>query len=139
MELLFQGPQLRPFNFMFKMSPRSKEEAYSVKRIIRAFKRNMAPKVNNLFLQSPNVFKITYIHGSDENSKTNTHQSINLIKMCSLQNCSIDYTPLQTYMTYDDKDDPQASMVSYNMSLSFSEITPIYQNDYDAEKHPIGF
>jgi hypothetical protein len=40
-------------------------------------------------------------------------------------------------MTYED---PKASMVSYNMSLSFSEITPIYQNDYDVEKdHPIGF
>ncbi len=137
MELLFQGPQLRPFNFNFKMSPRSKDEADSVKRIIRAFKRNMAPRVNNLFLQSPNVFKITYIKGSKDTSET--HQSINLIKMCSLQNCSVDYTPLQTYMTYDDKDDPQASMVSYNMSLSFSEITPIYQNDYDVEKHPIGF
>jgi hypothetical protein len=140
MELLFQGPQLRPFNFNFKMSPREKAEADSIKAIIKAFKRNMAPKVNNLFLQSPNVFKITYIKGSEETS--GTHKSINLIKMCSLQNCSVDYTPLQTYMTYDDGNDsdPEASMVSYNMSLSFSEITPIYQDDYDAEEaHPIGF
>ena len=62
--------------------------------------------------------------------------------MCALQNCSVDYTPLQTYMTYDDTQDPEASMVSYNMTLTFSEITPIYQQDYDAPDvvgHSIGF
>lgn len=140
MELLFQGPQLRPFNFTFKMSPRSKQEADTVRSIIKAFKKNMAPKVNGIFLQAPNVFKIEYVHGA----KNIPHQSINLIKMCSLQNCSVDYTPLGTYMTYNDGKggDPKASMVSYSMSLSFSEITPIYQDDYDAtdtKDHPIGF
>jgi hypothetical protein len=45
-------------------------------------------------------------------------------------------------MTYDDTQDPEASMVSYNMTLTFSEITPIYQQDYDASDvvgHSIGF
>jgi hypothetical protein len=27
MELLFQGPQLRPFNFTFRLSPRDQKEA----------------------------------------------------------------------------------------------------------------
>lgn len=134
MELLFQGPQLRPFNFTFKLSPRSKPEADTVKKIIRAFKKNMAPKIEGLFLASPNVFQIEYVHGKSNNM----HSSINLIKMCSLQNCSVDYTPLGTYATFDDTVDPEASMVSYTMNLTFSEIDPIYDKDYN-EGHSIGF
>ena len=38
MELLFKGPALRPFSFKFKLSPRDKEEANEVIKIIRFFK-----------------------------------------------------------------------------------------------------
>ena len=34
LELLFRGPQLSPFNFSFKLSPRSEKEAKNVRRII---------------------------------------------------------------------------------------------------------
>ena len=34
MEMLFQGPQIRPFTFSWKMSPRDYEEAEMVKKII---------------------------------------------------------------------------------------------------------
>ena len=42
MELLFNGPTLRSFNFSFKMTPRSPSEAQECKNIIRSFKSNMA-------------------------------------------------------------------------------------------------
>jgi hypothetical protein len=125
LELLFQGPQLRPFSFAFKLSPRSKEEAVVVKQIIRYFKKNMAVRKDNaIFLRAPNVFKIQYQYGAAEK----VHQSLNLIKMCALTNCSVDYTPNGTYMTYSD---PEATMVSYSISLSFQELTPIYDTDYE--------
>lgn len=128
LELLFQGPQLRPFNFTFKLSPRSEDEAIRVKKIIKYFKQNMAVKKGTaLFLQAPNVFKIEYQHRSKE-----PHPGINLIKMCALTNCSVDYTPNGTYMTY-----PEGTMVSYSISLSFQELTPIYDDDYN--DHSIGF
>lgn len=124
LEPLFQGPQLRPFSFSFKLSPRSKEEAVRVKEIIRYFKKNMAVKKGNaIFLSAPNVFKIQYQYGS----AGKVHQSLNLIKMCALTNCSVDYTPNGTYMTYSD---PEATMISYSISLSFQELTPIYDTDY---------
>ena len=44
MELLFGGPTLRNFRFNYKFTPRNEKEAEQVKLIIRAFKRNMAPK-----------------------------------------------------------------------------------------------
>lgn len=133
LELLFQGPTLRPFNFTFKMSPRSKKEADSVKSIINYFKRNMAVRREDsaLFLKAPYVFEIEYQHGSEQ------HKSINLIKICALQSCSVDYTPLGSYMTYDDQADPEAPMVSYNMTLQFQEINPVYDTDYTG--HPIGY
>ena len=131
LELLFQGPQLRPFTFTFKLSPRSSSEAKIVKRIINYFKRNMAAQVedNGLFLKAPNVFKIEYQKGTSE------HKSINLIKECALTNCAVDYTPLGTYMTFNDE---EATMVSYTLNLQFQELEPIYSKDY-INKHPIGF
>ena len=123
LELLFQGPQLRPFNFTFKMSARSRDEAKTIKKIIKYFKQNMATKKgNNIFLKAPNVFKIQYQYSDSGKA----HPGLNLIKMCALTNCSVDYTPLGTYMTYND-----GTMVAYAMTLSFQELTPIYNTDYD--------
>ena len=82
----------------------------------------------NLFLKAPYVFGIEYQNG------TKQHKSLNLIKKCALQSCSVDYTPLGSYMTYEDSD---ATMVSYNISLQFQEIVPIYDTDYT--DHPIGY
>jgi type II secretory pathway pseudopilin PulG len=121
LELLFQSPQLRPFSFTFKLSPRSANEAKTVKTIINYFKKNMAPIVGDagLFLSAPNVFKIEYQYNGA------AHTGINLIKECALTNCSVDYTPLGTYMTY-----PDGTMVSYTMTLQFQELEPVYSRDY---------
>ena len=128
LELLFQAPTLRTFAFQFKMSPRNKEEADTVKKIIRTFKRRMAAKrdADGLFLKAPNVFKIKYLKGME------LHKSMNLIKVCALLNFAVDYTPNGTYMTFGggDNGDEEASMVTYNLSFSFQEIEPIYESDY---------
>ena len=136
LELLFQGPQLRPFNFTFKMSARNSKEAIIIKKIIKYFKRNMSTSVGDqgLFLKAPNVFKIEYQKG-----RTTKHPSINLIKECALTNCSVDYTPLGSYMTYSDD---EATMIAYTMTLSFQELTPVYDRDYltgEGKDHPIGY
>ena len=127
LELLFQGPTLRPFQFQFKLSPRNREEAASVKKIIRFFKQNMAAQTveGNLFLKAPYVFGIEYICPS---VNTAIHPSIGLIKeACALQACTVDYTPLGSYMTYNDSN---KTMVSYTISLQFQEIIPVYRKDY---------
>jgi len=118
-ELLFTGPGLREFSFNIKMSPRSEKESTEVKSIIRFFKENMAPKIQNgnLFLKSPNTFLIKY-QGRGENG-------LNKIKECALTGCGVNYTPQGSYMTYED-----GTMISYFMQLSFKEIEPIYDVDY---------
>lgn len=143
LELIFKEPQLRPFNFQFKMSARGADEAKEIKKIIRYFKYHMAPKGKGgqLFLKAPDVFWIEYQKGNEK-----LHESLNLIapedagkKACALQNMSVNYTPLGTYMTYDDE---EATIVQYDISLSFQEITPVYQSDYEEEPgkdHLIGY
>lgn len=124
MELLFQGPQLRPFNFTFRLSPRNTKEAEQVKYIIRFFKENMSVQntADNIFLKAPNVFQIRYlIRGEGD------HPSLNRIKICALQSCSVDYTPDGSYMTFSDQD---ATMTSYSISLQFQELEPVTAKDY---------
>lgn len=125
LELLFQGPSLRPFTFTFKFSPREPGEARNVINIIRWFKKNMAVQrtEGDLFLKTPNVFDISYgCNGKDG------HKGLNKIKTCALQSCNVDYTPDGSYMSF--AEDDTNSMVSYGLTLQFMELEPIYYDEY---------
>lgn len=121
MELLFNGPQLRNFSFSFTLSARDPKEAKIIRNIIRFFKQGMSVKraSTGLFLKSPHTFEIKYLH------KGNEHQWINKIKECALTGCNVNYTPAGNYATYYD-----GSMTSYEISLTFGELEPIYDDDY---------
>tara|TARA_R100001443_G_scaffold5648_3_gene14422 strand:+ start:16483 stop:17895 length:1413 start_codon:yes stop_codon:yes gene_type:complete len=129
LELLFGGPKLRDFGFTFKLSPRDPDEARQVKKIIRFFKQGMSVKTSqtNVFLKTPNTFNINYEIFSPNTNSFIDHPSINRIKRCALLNCVVQYTPDGSYMTYDD---PAKTMTSYQLTLSFSELEPIYDEDY---------
>ena len=122
MELLFKGPQMRTFQLAWKMSPRSYEESEMIKKIIRMFKQSMAVKrsESQLFLKSPNTYKLRYM-----TARNKEHGFLPKIKECALVGCSINYTPDGNYQVYEN-----SSMVAYQMSLSFSELEPIYHDDY---------
>ena len=126
LELLFQGPSLRPFSFQFKLSPRSRSEAKEIVKIIRFFKQGMAPirEKSRLFLRTPNTFKIKYVQlGRDSESPF-----MNKFKECALLSCNVQYTPEGNYAPYDD-----GAMSSYVMSLQFKELEPVYNDDYGNE------
>ena len=124
MELLFSGPSLRNFGFAFKMTPRSADEGEEIKQIIRFFKRGMAAKAGNtgLFLKTPNVFELRYRQGNGE------HQFLHKFKQCFLTDVSVNYTGEGVYATYDN-----GTPVSMIMNLSFKELAPIYDIDYDSD------
>ena len=133
MELLFNGPTLRSFRFSFKMTPRSSAEAEQIKLIIRSFKRNMAPKTaaaanksgsrGNFFLKSPNIFDLRYRSGNQD------HPFLHKFKQCFLTDVSVNYTGEGVYATYED-----ATPVSMILDLSFKELEPVYDVDYDSEQ-----
>ncbi len=132
LELLFQAPSLRPFTFQFKMSPRSADEAKVITQIIRFFKQGMAPirEESRLFLKTPHTFKIKYVQlGSQEESKF-----LNKFKECALLSCSVQYTPEGNYAPYED-----GAMSSYQMSLQFKELEPVYNDNYGDDPEEIGF
>jgi hypothetical protein len=122
MELLFNGVSLRSFKFSFKMTPRDSPEAKNIAEIINKLKRSMAPKGEGTFLQTPNLFQLTYKKGP------NIHPYLNLFKQCFLTDMSVNYTGEGVYATYND-----GSPVSYVMDLGFKEIEPIYEKDYNIQ------
>ena len=130
MELLFKGPSLRQFSFQFKLAPRSSKEAETVIAILRFFKQGMLPikSPSNLFLESPNTFKLGYYHRNRE------QRFINKFKECALQNVTVEYTPDGNYATYDD-----GVMTAYTMTLSFNELEPLFSNDMDDGYSDVGF
>ena len=132
-EMLFDAPALRPFSFQFRMSPRDEDEAAQVRSIIAFFKQGMSVKTSssNVFLKAPNIFDIRYItyqKNEDGEDREVDHPSINRIKTCALLAAEVDYTPDNSYMTYDD---PRRTMTSYGITLQFNELDPIYEDDYD--------
>ena len=126
MEILFSDVTLRNFSFRYKILPRNKREAEQVRLIIRAFKRNMAPQAvgsdgaSDFFLRSPNVFKLRYRSGNKD------HPFLNRFKQCFLTDMQTKYTGEGVHSTYDD-----GTPVSMELTLSFKELQPIYDIDYD--------
>ena len=130
MELLFKGPALRSFSFSWKMSPRDQKESIVIAKIIRMFKQSMAPQKTDagLFLKAPNIYELTFNQGTDR------HKFLPRMKECALNNCAVNYTPDGSYMTYDN-----TAMVALEMSLSFQEMEPIYNNDMSHDWDSIGY
>ena len=132
LELLFSGPQLRTFSFVFNFAPNSTEEAKVVRKIHRWFRQGMlAQKTTDfgnggsLFLGSPNVFRLCY--------KNNNRRikGLNTFKICALTSVQIDFTPDGVYQSYDDGVDGGISQpVRSTMKVDFNELTPIFANDY---------
>ena len=124
LELILQAPQLRSFNFTFAMSARSRTEATQIKKIIRFFKQGMSVKRSDtsLFIVSPNMFRINYLTGEGRQ-----HPSLGRIKNCALAAINTEYTPDGTYMTFDDAD---RTMTSYKITMQFTELEPVTEDDY---------
>ena len=127
MELLFNAPTLRQFQFNWKMTARSKEEAFKIRQIIRFFKQGMAAKKVNgtagaasLFLGTPNVFKLKYKTTGDQDI-----QGVNRLKVCAVTGCSVNYTPGGSWSAYED-----GQPVSTIMTLRMQELEPIFDTDY---------
>ena len=122
MELLFNNVTLRTFRFSFKFAPRDANEAAVVKSIIRTFKKNMAARKSKeeAFLRTPHLFKLTYRKGNQN------HPFLHRFKDCALSDMSVQYTGDNVYATYAD-----GTPVSMIMNLTFKEMMPIYNEDYN--------
>jgi len=134
LELLFSGVNLRSFAFDFDFAPRDEKESNVVKEIIRVFKQSMAPKTGSntegagLFISAPNIFLLKYKSGSQD------HPYLNKFKPCALTSMGMNYTGSGSYATYADK-----TPVHMKLSLSFTELNPIYNEDYKDSDIGVGY
>ena len=134
MELLFMGPSIRQFSFSFLLAPRSEKETTEVANIIRFFKQGMSPirSQSALFLRTPNTFRLRYIYRGD--GKDSDHKYLSKFKECALLNTTVNYTPNSNYATF-----PDGGMVAYQLTLSFQELEPIFNDDYSEYEGSIGY
>lgn len=127
MELLFNAPTLREFQFSWRMSPRSRKEAEEIRRIIRFFKQGMAAKKltgqagdASVFLGTPNIFKLQYKTVGGKIIK-----GVNRIKPCAIVGTNVDYSPEGNWSAYDGGQ--PSSMI---LSIQAKELEPIFDTDY---------
>jgi len=128
LELLFSGPSLRAFQFSFNLAPQGANEAEDVRKIMRFFKQGMSPrklsgKSKGFMIGTPNVFRVEYLN-NDRRIK-----SLNAFKLCALTAANFDYAPTNQYAAYDDAL-AESQPVSTIMTLTFQELTPIFDTDY---------
>ena len=141
-ELLFNGVNLRTFTFNVTFAVRSKDESERVKKIIRSFKTSMAPKAGEeyipgsgnfkgsggIFLNAPDIFLIQYLKAGEE------HPFLHKFKPCALTQLNVNYTGANVYSTYED-----GTPTLIKMQMAFSEMNPIYAEDYTKAGDGVGY
>ena len=120
MELAFKGIGKRNFSYEFKMIPKSREEADTVREIVKTFRANMLPEFlkgtdrSARFFKMPNTFDISYMYNGGQN------QYLHLISTCVCKSVTATYGG-DRYKTFDANDEG-APPVETNISLQFEEL-----------------
>ncbi len=118
-EMIFEGIDYRTFAYNFKMTPRNREEAREINKIIDTFTYHMLPEKlgtgSALVFRVPSEFTIRYMYRGKENRYLNT------VTFCALTDMKVDYGGGEKYVTYR-PDETGAPPVSTTISLTFQEL-----------------
>ena len=130
-EMLFQGPVIRDFSFSFKMIARSEKEGETIRKIIKFFKKGMAPKFRNVVLiKAPDIFTLDYRNAGGRLNTVNKFNPGGL----ALTTLNVDYAPSGYWSAYRD-----SQPVAVKMDMTFTELRPIYQKDQEDDDKFNGF
>ena len=129
-ELLYEGPTLRGFNFQYTFAPKSAEEAQEVADIIKHFKIHHSPAdTGNGMYQIPDVFQVTYMSGGDYN------RFMPQFKRAALTDIQVQANPgLPMYMAFEN-----GCPIVTAMSLTFTEVDVITRDDHQSSYSYIGY
>ena len=118
-EMVFSGIDFRTFSYSFTMTPRSREEAREVKRILDTFTFHMLPEKLGegapLAFRVPSEFTIRYMYRGFNNNY------LNHLTFCALTNMKIDYGGGEKYQTFR-PDETGAPPIQTKVSLEFQEL-----------------
>jgi hypothetical protein len=120
LEVVFKGIGFRQFQFEFKFTPRSEQEAICVNNIIKAFKFYSAPEVkhgpeNERYYIYPAEFDIEFWSAGQINTW------INKISTCACTNVTVQYTGAGMWSAFRPGKIIGAG-VETNLSLTFQEL-----------------
>jgi len=91
LEVIYNAPQFRPFQFNFKFYPRTEREGVEIQKIIRLLQFHQAPELkangSQTFLIPPSEFDIKFYYSGKEN------ENIPKIGSCVLKSIQLNYAP----------------------------------------------
>lgn len=140
-EVLYNGPQLRKFEFTFVFAPKNAKEADDVWNIIYEFRRHAAPEIRfkGILLIPPSEFEITFLRKSYPNAQStqiggrgsgggNFIENTNMprISTCVLRNVTVDYASSGGFATFND-----GMPVQISMRLDFQETQQLTREAID--------
>jgi len=124
-ELLFKGPRLRGYSFVYRMVPRNRNEARTIRQIVRFFKQSMLPPKSGILLNTPHVFFLEYKRKSNGVVK-----ALNKFKPCALTDFNVDNSAGEGWNSYYDETEDISQPIATTIQLNFTELTPIFREDY---------
>jgi hypothetical protein len=123
-ELLYEGPNVRSFNFNFNFIPKSASEAARVAAIILQFKKLSAPLQVSQMYEIPKVWQVSYsgVGGS----------WMNKFKKAAMTSISVQYNAgLDQHATFSN-----GFPIRTDIQMSFQEVDVITRNDHTG---PMGY
>jgi len=133
LELIYQSPSFRTFQFDFMFYPRDEREALETQRIIERLKFHQAPEFSDTFgvgfLIPPSEFDIKFYYAGKENP------NIPQIATCVLTSIDVNYAP-QGFSAYEVPNENFPSLgrtgmpVAIQLTLQFKEVTYLTKEDF---------
>ena len=116
-EVLYNAPELRTFQFDFTFAPKNSEEKNHVMQIIKEFRKHQAPEVaqNGMFFKPPSEFDILFRY-KDDYGKFYENPNLPRISTCVLRKININYSPQNQFVTFHD-----GAPVQIQLRLEFQE------------------
>jgi len=137
LELIYNSPDFRQFQFEFFFWPRDENEAAEVQRIIERFRFHQAPELEKIsgkqsgLLIPPSEFDIQFFYAGRQNP------NLPPIASCVLENIQINYTP-RGWSAYEVPGENNPALgrtgmpVGIQMTLMFRETTYITKEDFNS-------
>jgi len=132
LEIIYQSPNFRNFQFDFMFYPRDEREALEVQQIVERFRFHQAPEYAREtmgFLIPPSEFDIRFYYGGAENP------NIPKIGTCVLKDIQINYAP-NGWSAYEVPGESLPSLgrtgmpVAMQLTLSFQETSILTKRNY---------
>lgn len=114
-QLLFEGIDFRTYQLAFTFTPYSREEAETVRKIIKAFRKAAAPTITDaaagMFFVPPNIITLDFLHNGKRNP------NISRVAESVIESIDVNYTPTTMWAAHDD-----GAPVQTMMTINFKEV-----------------